>query len=188
MRPMTSWPPSTTPGCRADRWRAATHRHPERPHPARRRGTAPTTPARRSSAASASHSANSPGVDVPLPHTGWTCCCGVELQAGVVHAAVEVDRELWNARDRPVHVDEVRRAVAGQDPPGDAEVAVEPRVEEHTAVDLDAELTPARRIGVGVRLHAQAGRVGVGADQTERGVGTVVGAAGPRRSARRRGR
>ncbi len=103
----------------------------------------------------------------------------VELQAGVVHPAIEVDRELRHARDRPVHVDEVRRAVAGQDPSGDAEVAVEPRVEEHTAVDLDAELTPTRRIGVGVGLDAQAGRVGVGADQTERGVGTVAGREDP---------
>ena len=112
----------------------------------------------------------------------------VELQAVVVHAAIEVDRELWNPRDRTVHVDEVRRAVAGQDPSGDAEVAVEPRVEEHTAVDLDAELTPARRIGVGVGLDAEAGRVGVGADQigTRRRDGRRP--AGPRRSARRHGR
>ena len=33
---------------------------------------------------------------------------------------------------------------AVSDPSGDAEVAVEPRVEQHTAVDLDAELLPTR--------------------------------------------
>ena len=47
---------------------------------------------------------------------------------------------------------------------GDAEIAVEPVVEHHAAVDLGAQLIPAAPV-VGTRLHAQARRVGVGAGE-----------------------
>ena len=58
-------------------------------------------------------------------------------------------------------------------PAGDAEVAVEPRVVEDAAVDLDAELLPAEHAGVGAGLDPQARRVGVGADDAERRVGAT---------------
>ena len=61
----------------------------------------------------------------------------------------------------------MRRAVAHGDPAGQAEVAVEPRVEQHAAVDLDAELAAAGPAGVGAGLDPQVGAVGVGADQAE---------------------
>ena len=142
-RPATSWRPSTTPGCRAGRWRAATRRRPAPRRPARRTGTAPTTPAASIAAASASHSANSPVVDVPLPQTGCRCCCLSSIRPRSL-----TSRSRWIAscgtratgRRTSTSCDEPS---AQHDPPGDAEVAVEPRVEQHAAVDLDAELPPA---------------------------------------------
>ena len=65
-----------------------------------------------------------------------------------------------------------RRDLAGRrvdDPARQAEVAVEPGVEQHAAVDLDAELAAARPAGVGPRLDPQVRAVGVGADEPEHG-------------------
>ena len=69
----------------------------------------------------------------------------IEHQTALVDVAVEVDGELRDAGDRLGHVDEHVGAVGEHDAPGDAQVAVEPAVEQHAAVDLDAELPPARR-------------------------------------------
>ena len=79
----------------------------------------------------------------PTPGVRW--CLLVEHQPALVDVAVEVDRQLRHPADRLVdaHVD--GGAVAQHDPAGDAEVAVEPRVEQRAAVDLDAELPPTER-------------------------------------------
>ncbi|KPC65369.1 hypothetical protein ADL27_60635, partial [Streptomyces sp. NRRL F-6602] len=57
----------------------------------------------------------------------------VQLQA-VVGAAVQVDGELRDAQQRPVDVDQDVTAVPQGDPPGEAEVPVEPGVEQRAAV------------------------------------------------------
>ena len=92
----------------------------------------------------------------------------VEDQALVVDVAVEMDRELRHAGDRLVDVDERRRTVAADDPAGDAEVAVEPAVQQRAAVDLDAERAPVGDRLVGMRVDPQTGGVGVGADDPQR--------------------
>ena len=60
-----------------------------------------------------------------------------------------------------------RPAARTRHPARQAEVAVEPGVEQDAAVDLDAELAVAGPAGVGPGLDAQVGAVGVGADQAE---------------------
>ena len=134
---------------------------------ARRRGTGPRTPAP-TPACSASQSANVAVADVdPVAHTGRRCDVAVEHQPALVDVAVEVDRQLRHPRDRLGDVDQRRRPVGGDDPPGDPEVAVEPAVEQRTAVHLDAEQPPVGDRLVGSGVDAQAGRVGVGADDAQ---------------------
>ncbi len=94
----------------------------------------------------------------------------VELHA-LVDLAVQVDGELRHAQQRLVQLDEADGAVLEREPAGDAEVAVQPGVQRDTAVDLHRDLPPARRAGVRQRLDAQVGRVGVGTDDPERGLG-----------------
>jgi hypothetical protein len=101
----------------------------------------------------------------------------VEYEALLVDVAVEVDGELRHPRDRLVNVDEGRRAVGHHEPAGDAEVAVEPAVEEHASVDLDAELAPARPLDVRSGFEPQSGGVGVRADDPERERAALPGAA-----------
>ncbi len=84
-----------------------------------------------------------------------------ELEA-VVGTPIEVDRELRNAADR-AGLHEVQRSVASDDAARDAEVAIEPRVEQRTAVDLDADLLPAG-ISEDAGLHLERGRVVVRTD------------------------
>ena len=70
----------------------------------------------------------------------------VEHQALVVDLAVEVDRELRHAQDRAVDQEQARsagRAVAHDHAAREPEVAIEPRVQERAAVDLDRQLAPA---------------------------------------------
>ncbi len=93
----------------------------------------------------------------------------VELEALGVHGPVEVDGELRHAQQRAVDVDEPGGAVAQREPAGEAEVAVEPGVEQRAAVDLDGDLPPAVRARVGDGLDAQVGGVRVGSDDAVRG-------------------
>ncbi len=71
----------------------------------------------------------------------------VELQADLVDLAVEVDGQLGHPQQRPVvaeqHACSGPLAAEHGHPSRQAEVAVEPRVQQHPAVDLDAELAPA---------------------------------------------
>ncbi len=91
----------------------------------------------------------------------------VDLLA-VVHPAVEVDREVRDARDGPGG-HEPHAAVGVDHPAGDLQVAVEPRRQERSAVDLDVELLPPEGPHGGVRLDAERGGVGVRAEDAERG-------------------
>ena len=190
-RPARSPPPSTTAGCRGGPTTAATGRRRAPTRPARRTATAPTTPGRRRArpARRSTRRTRRPPAN-PTPHTGLRCCCVSSTQPDGVHLAVEVHGEL-RARGRSARATSTSAdgAVGGDQPPGDAEVAVEPRVVEDAAVHLDGELLPPERTGVGMRLHPQARRVGVATDDAERqgGVGRIRRAAATR-SARRRGR
>ena len=160
--------PARQPGCRGGRWRAASGRRRARRPAARRTGTAPRTPGRRRPGALGDprRERRSPS---RVAHTGRQVGLAVEDEAALVDVAVEVDGELRHAGDRLVPR---RRASAdpsaSDEAPGDAEVAVEPAVEQHPAVDLDVELAPAGAAAVGVRLDAQARGVGVGADEADR--------------------
>ena len=132
------------------------------------------------------------------PHRGHVLLA-VELQS-VVRVAVEVDRQLRDAQQRPITAPQHRRrtriglvperevsrrigertsrACGGigecfrslarnRDTARQAQVAVEPGVQQHAAVDLHAELAVAQRAAVGLGSDSQIGAVGVGADHAE---------------------
>ena len=102
------------------------------------------------------------GVTDP-PHRGEVLLL-VEHHPALVDLSIEVNRELGHAGDGVVHGDESGGAVAHDQAAGDAEVAIEPRVEQRPAVDLYRELLPAEPARVGVGLDAQAWGVRVRAD------------------------
>ena len=79
----------------------------------------------------------------------------VEHETTLVDITVEVDRQLRDASDRFGDVDEHVGAVGVHQPPGDAEVAVQPAVQQHAAVDLHGELPPTGPRAVGMGLDAQ---------------------------------
>ena len=66
----------------------------------------------------------------------------VEHEATLVDVTIEVDRQLRDTSDRLGDVDQFHRPVGEDETPGDAEIPVEPAVEEHTAVDLHPQLSP----------------------------------------------
>lgn len=89
--------------------------------------------------------------------------------------AVQMDGERGDAQQRLVHLDELLDdvvALAHHDAAGETQVAVEPRVPDAAAVRLDADLQVPDVALLGDGLDAQAGRVGVGADDGD-------GVAGP---------
>ena len=79
----------------------------------------------------------------------------VEHQPAFADLAVEMDRQLRDACERCRDVEQGFGAVCRHNSSGESEVAVEPRVEQHTAVDLDPQLCPSVRDDVRVRLHTQ---------------------------------
>ena len=91
----------------------------------------------------------------------------VEREA-LVHLAVEVDGQLRDAQER-ARPHEVLGAVLGDEPTGELQLAVEPRVEQRAAVDLDTRLQQPLRTRGGTRLQLERRRVGVGAEDPERG-------------------
>ena len=91
----------------------------------------------------------------------------VEREA-VVDAPVQVNGQLWEASDG-VEPHQVLGAVAGDDAPGDAELPVQPRVEQRAAVDLDGYLPPAAAAEAGLGLDLQRRGVGVGSDDAQPG-------------------
>ena len=143
-RPAPSSPPSTTPGCRAGRWRAASGRRRARRPADVVQARGPRTPASPIRPRSASQAVERRcRRSVPTPGAG---AAGGRAPGRVVDVAVEVDGQLRDAGDRLVRRRPASVAPSASDQPaGDAEVAVEPGVEEHAAVDLDGELPPAGR-------------------------------------------
>jgi hypothetical protein len=85
----------------------------------------------------------------------------------VVDLPVEVDRQLRDPQERS-GPHQVLGAVAGDQPPGQLELTVQPGVEQRPAVDLDACLQPAVPAGGRPRLELEARRVGVRADDAVR--------------------
>ncbi len=94
----------------------------------------------------------------------------VELEPLRVGGPVQVDGELRHPQQRPVDVHQPVRTVTQGQPARQAEVPVEPGVEEGAAVDLDGDLAPAVRARVRTGLDPQIGGVGVGPHDPERGV------------------
>ena len=161
--------PSTRAGCRAARTTAASGRHRAPTRPARRRATAPTMPARAEiPARSPIQSAKSPTAGKPTPHTGLRCCCVSRSNPTEFTSRSRCTASCGTRAIGSRTSTSVGRAVVGDEPTGDAEVAVEPRVVEDAAVHLDGELLPPEAAGVGVRLDPQARRIGVAPDEPER--------------------
>ena len=80
---------------------------------------------------------------------------------------MQVDGEGGDAQDGLVDLDELLNnlsALAHHDSSGNAEIAVEPRCPDASAVSLHTDLLVADVALLGDGLDAQAGRVGVGAD------------------------
>jgi hypothetical protein len=98
----------------------------------------------------------------------------VQLQAVVVDPAVEVDGQLRDPHDR-VRAHQLGPPVGQHHPPGEAELAVQPGVEQRAAVDLQAQLGVAEAAEVRLRLDREAGRVGVGADDPVRRTRVRIG-------------
>ena len=123
----------------------------------------------------------------PCPTAGQVLLA-VQHQATLVDVAVEMDRELRDPQHRAIDPEQharsrppSRRTESRPDKP---EVTVEPRVEQHPAVDLDAQLAKARRPPIGPGLDAQVRRIGVGAHQPK-SPRSGHGARPPRFTARR---
>ncbi|MCY1426078.1 hypothetical protein D9M71_418890 [compost metagenome] len=97
--------------------------------------------------------------------------------------AVEMDRQVGNHRDGRLEVDQLAFHLAGEaegDAAGQRQVAVEPRGEQGAAVDFHAQLPVTLASQFRIRLDAQAGAVGVRADQAQaalqqRGVAELEG-------------
>ena len=179
-RPGCSRPPSTTPGCRGARTRAATGRRRAATRPARRTATAPTTSVRSPSPArSPIQAANSPIPGEPTPHTGLRCCCVSSTSPSALTSRSRCTASCGTRATASATSTRTFDPSAADHATGDAEVAVEPRVVEDPAVDLDAQLLPPEDPAVGPRLHAQARRVGVAADDAQRqgGIDRSVGEA-----------
>ncbi len=107
---------------------------------------------------------------------------GVELDPLAQHGPVQMDRQLGDAQQGLVGVEQPRLQTVGgahDDTSGQAEVAVQPRGDQRRAVDLHPQRVPPRAHTVGVRLETQVGGVGVRADHPERCGRAVGGLGGP---------
>ena len=101
---------------------------------------------------------------------------GLAVEAeGVVDAAVQVRGDLGDAGDGP-GAHEVDGAVAGDEPAGEPELAVEEGVEQGAAVDLGVDELVAAAAQGGGGLELEGGGVGVGAhDAHARAAGGALG-------------
>jgi hypothetical protein len=95
----------------------------------------------------------------------------IELKAGAVDVAVQMDGEAGHPTERSGEPHEARRAVFEHDAAGQTQIAVEPGVPQHAAVDFDRQLLVAVLDKLGLGLEAQVGGVGVSADDRETGFG-----------------
>ena len=104
----------------------------------------------------------------PTPQTGTVCACLSSFSPSSL-----TDRSRWIASCGMRMIAPVRTrsaaAVVQHDPAGQAQLAVEPGVEQRAAVHLHPQLLPAAAADVGLRLQHEAGRVGVRADDPVRG-------------------
>lgn len=124
------------------------------------------------------------GVTVELG--GHKPCNGqhLVLLVGIkVALAMQVDGEGRDSDEGAVDLDEtgdngIRVLFADEDATGDAQVAIEPRVPDATAIGLDADLQEAVGRLLADGLDAQAGRVGVGADHADWVSGLPLGTDG----------
>ncbi len=126
-----------------------------------------TTSSAATSSSFARNPANAPSSGVPRPHIGTTCCWRSSTTPLLVHVAVEVDRELGQPKERAIDLDEPDFSRTQRDTTREAQIAVEPRVDQRAAVHVDAELAVARTADVGAGLDAQVRAVGVRADHDE---------------------
>ena len=89
----------------------------------------------------------------------------------IIDAPVQVDGQVGHYCNGALEVDQaaVQRAVnvAESDATGQRQVAVKPGREQGAAVDLDAQLPEPLLVLLWLRLHTQAGAVGMGANQTQ---------------------
>lgn len=102
----------------------------------------------------------------------------VGVKAGL---AVQVDGQRGDAQQRLVDLDQLLHdvvAVTDQHAAGQAQVAVEPRVPDAAAVRLDTDLQVADVALARDGLDAQAGRIGVGADDGDGVAGAPLAADG----------
>ena len=91
----------------------------------------------------------------------------------------QVDGQLRHPQDRVVDSHQPMGdtgAVAHRQPPADAQVAVQPRVQPGTAIGLQRNHLPTGDLTVGMLLDPQVGAVGVAADHPERSTAGVVAA------------
>lgn len=118
----------------------------------------------------ASSARRSPDTAGELPQQRLDIGLGIDA-ALAVDVAVEVDGQTRNDRHRPAQIDQAgsQRAVgaAHHDAPGEGQVAIEPGVEQHAAIDFDAELEIAAPIALGIGPHHQTGAVGMGTQHAD---------------------
>ena len=86
----------------------------------------------------------------------------------LVDLPVQVDRELRDAGDRPGS-GEHDAAVGKAEPPGEGELAVEPRIQQRPAVDLHSHLTGALDGVLAAGFELESGGIGVGTEHAEPG-------------------
>ena len=151
--------------------------------PVRRDGVrswAMTSQARTSPAPTPRRSASRPVKPAPAPRSpsrsqiGARCCCAFSRRPSVM---ISRSRWIasWGTRSSGSSMRTRRSGPVGgghRHAAGQAEVAVQPRVQQGAAVDLDAELAHAGGDVVRAGLDAQVGAVGVGAHDAERADGT----------------
>ena len=133
----------------------------------------------------ASSASRSSPAGSPSPKTGFMCCCLSSASPSFTA------RSRWMAscgkRSSGPGGRQVLRAVEHHEAPGELQFAVQPGVQQRSAVDLDAGLQPAELARGGFGLELERRRIGVRAQDVEPGGGPGALRASPRRSGRRRG-
>ena len=105
-------------------------------------------------------------------------------RAPVIDLAIEVNGETRNNRQWPLAVDQAAEQntplVAQGHPACQRQVAIKPRVQQHTAINLDTELDVTNTLHGGVGFELQTRTIGMGADhaQTTHGQRALGGAKG----------
>src|SRR5215211_1678570 len=90
----------------------------------------------------------------------------VELETFVVDTAIKVDGQLWYSHDR-VCAHQYRASVTENETTCQTKLAIEPGVEQGSAVDLYSDLLPAIGTDVGPWLECESSRIGMRAKNSE---------------------